>query len=211
MAGRKPFGLRGNLLACANAIADNALKGKRMKRRVKKAAVTALTIVCFSVVCAVSYAEDADTWGAVTRLSQIAGHWEGAVTYEMPADEDAMTPAMSMDVSVSLWYEEGAREMEAEVRVDFSRFLEEWALIAGVDADMLWEILSMGFKDGEDAMLESDSYALRYTQVLPMEEDAIINEGGMLINGSGTKLRFAESSQVELADFPFSQFIMSRK
>jgi hypothetical protein len=184
------------------------IRNKKMKRQVKKVLSGAWIIVLFAV-CAASYAQEADTWLPVTRMNQIAGNWEGAFAYDMPADEEAMTPAISMDLTLSLWYEEGADEIEMEMKADFERFLAALSSALGLSPSTLWESLRQGF-DEDDENIQVGKYVVYYSQRGPVDE-MVGDENAMLINTSGTKLRFSESALAEIGNFPIADFILYRK
>jgi hypothetical protein len=178
-------------------------KRKKMERRVKKMAFTAWAIVCFA---AAVYAEDADVWITVTRMDQIVGSWEGSVVLDVPAGET--TPAISTDLTLSLWYEEGADEAEMEMKIDFSRTMDEWSRQSGVSADIIWELLSSGFAGQEN--VEISAYSISGTDT-SSEEDIIDEENPIFINESGTKLRFTDLRQAGSGDFSIPRLVLYRK
>jgi hypothetical protein len=182
-----------------------------MKRQFNRALSIAFAIVFLSAVCTTMYAEESDTWIVVNRTNQLAGNWEGSVAYDIPAIEEAMSPAGSMDVTISFWYTEGADEFEFEVKMDFYRYIAAWSDSVGLSPSTLWEFIGLMFRQDEDIgpEFELGEYVMYYTQVLPVGET--LDNGAMLINTSSNKLKFTESSIVGIDNFPISDFIMYRK
>jgi hypothetical protein len=165
-------------------------------------AFTAWAIVCFA---AAAYAEDADVWIAVTRMDQIVGSWEGSVVLDVPAGET--TPAVLTDITLSLWYEEGADEAEMEMKIDFSRTLDEWSRLSGVSADIIWELLISGLAGQEN--VKTSAYSISGTDTAS-EEDVIDDESPVFINESGTKLRLTDLT-LRGSDFSIPQLVLYRK
>jgi hypothetical protein len=186
-----------------------------MKRQVKKVPFAAWGIVLLIAVCVALNAQEADTWLPVTRMNQIAGNWEGSSVIDIPAAEEAMMPAISMDLTFSFWYVENADEIEMQITVDFSRFLTDWSPSIGVSPSALWEITCMGLRQSVEQndgiiKLEFGEYVAYYSQVFPVEK-MVADGDSMLINTDGTKLRFRESASVEIGEFNLSSFVMHRK
>jgi hypothetical protein len=175
-----------------------------MKSRVKR--VSVWVIFCFIAFSAVLYAEEADTWVAVTQGDQIAGSWEGTVALDIPADETEMTLAMAVDITVSLWYENGADEAEMGIKMDFNRVLTDWSRLTGLSEDLLWDALSSEFDETEG--IEVGAYSVYYTDTSPVAE--LSSSDDVLINTSGTKLQFAILGQ-EIGGFSVSELILYRK
>jgi hypothetical protein len=186
------------------------MEGK-MKRQDKKVLFAAWVTAFFTVVCAVPYAEENDTWIPVIRMNQITGNWEGSTVIDSPAEESAMIPASSMGVTISLWYENDADEIEMEIKMDFSQLLSDWSASSGVSEGALWEIMGFGLRQNDVfAEFELGENVLYFSMTSPVDE-IMADEDGLYINASGTKLRFGDSAPAQLSTFALSDFIMYRK
>ncbi|MDR1232361.1 MAG: hypothetical protein LBK61_13290 [Spirochaetaceae bacterium] len=182
-----------------------------MKRQVNKVSFAAWVAIFFIAVCAVPYAEENDTWISVTRTNQIAGNWEGSTVIDSPAEESAMMPESSMDVAISLWYEDGADEAEVEVKIDFSQLLSDWSSASGVSEGALWELLGLMFvQNDEFTKSELGDNVLYFSMAIPVD-DMIADKDRLYINTSGTKLRFGDSPPDEIGNFASSDLVMRRK
>jgi hypothetical protein len=182
-----------------------------MKSQFNKVPSAAFAIAFLSVICTSLCAEEADTWTTVSRMNQIAGNWEGMTAFDIPASEEAMMPAGSMDVTISFCYAEGADEIEFKLKMDFSRYVADWSRYIGLSPGTLWEVTSLMLRKDKDigAVLEIGEYFIYYSQTFPVDE--MLVNGSALINADGNKLRFDESSQPEIGNFPISGFVMYRK
>jgi hypothetical protein len=93
--------------------------------------------------------------------------------------------------------------------MDFERFLTALSTVLDLSPSAIGESLRQEFNEN-DENIQIGKYAVYYSQRGPI--DAIVNnEDKMLIDTSGTKLRFGELALVEIGDFLISSIIMHRK
>jgi hypothetical protein len=163
----------------------------KMKRLIENMPDIVRFAVFLITVCAAAGAEETDTWGAVTRINQIAGTWEGTAVFTVPSDDRQVMPDIPMAMTFTLRYMEDAEDVNMVVKLDFSQFLSDWSAFIGISADALWEIVSMGFKnedleDGYD--IEIGAYFISFKHRGPV--NAVFEDNkALFINADETKLK----------------------
>jgi hypothetical protein len=163
-----------------------------MKRLTEKVPYAVWFAVIFVAVCVAAGAEEADTWAPVTRTNQIAGTWEGTAVFTVPSEDKQMMPDMPMAMVFTLQYTEDAEDMEMAIKLDFSRFLNDWSAFIGISEDALWEILSVGFTNedlGDGVEMETGVYFVSFKNSYGPVDAVAGNNENLFINTKGTKLK----------------------
>ena len=159
-----------------------------------------------------------DIWKDLQNMDQLHGTWEGFLIIDIPQNKEQYLPESSLELALSLEYSRGSQNINLNMRINLGKLLFDWANIPevqmlGFSADMLWDIIVMGF-EAIDGFTVSGKY---YVDFSMSEDVSAFNTADSVnqiqINEQGNRIKFIFDDAVsfDLGDIGFNEIILQKK
>ena len=159
-----------------------------------------------------------ELWYDIGSIDNLIGKWEGYRSVDIPKNEENLIPKTSIEISISLEYIKGSKEVNVSMKIDLNRFLNDWLNIeeikeTGITKNELWEILFQEFEKIEGYTI-GGRYYINY-DLSDNAETFLSNnsDGEFKINDTCDKIKliFYKAMSFGLGDSGFNEMILQKK